>query len=127
MVDKLWAEQLPDEFRKSLMCGSVFHTHVFVEKHNEKCLLFHVQFRLVEGTGPQFSLYFANNHENGTVNIPSQVELLMMDIDCAPTWPWHYVPVSSRNCREEYIGEFAHYNNYKCVGDSGASRFPVTL
>ena len=121
MADKTWAEQLPKRFRETLSCGGVFHVHVHVPLLRGHCLIFTVEFILAEGTGERFSLNFANHPEDGS--IPTQVELLLMDIDCAPTWSWHLNFVNSGGGM--YIGEFAHYSNYKCVSDSRADQCSI--
>ena len=120
MSDKTWHDQLPQEFVERLQCGSVFHTHVDVALVWNRCIIFSVMFLLNEGLGVRRMLKFANDHK-GKYTIPEQVEMLMMDIDCAPTWVW------TRYVNHRYVGQFAHYRNYKVVGDSGASRFDLVL
>ena len=119
MLDKTWAEQLPKEFLERMTCGRVFHVHIRPELYSGKCLLFKTDFRLEEGNGERFRLYFANHPEEGS--IPSQMELLLMDINCAPTWSWH------QHQNGMYVGEFAHCQNYKCMDDSLADHFPIIL
>lgn len=58
-----------------------------------------------EGYGETHTFTITLNH---SMNIPTQVELFMMDFNCVPTWYWHE-SIYVWDC------EFAHYKNHKAV------------
>lgn len=68
-----------------------------------------------EGYGTLYELTVPYNQVD---SIPVQVELLLMELNCAPTWFWHYT-------NAEYHCQFANATNKKCVDDAGAHKFPV--
>ena len=116
-----WAEQIPSYFLKKLVCGSVFHVHVTLHQVEDRCLAYRTTFILDEGLGEYFSFVRSNKTEEGTLSIPAQVELLLMDLGCAPTWLWQF------DGRFRYVCEFAKETNPKVVKDSGAYDFQPIL
>ena len=122
MSDKTWVDQIPTHFLKEMLSGSVFHVYVTVEIYNNRCLLYHVMFTLNEGLGESVTLQFPNDTNNGILSIPEQVELLMMDVSCALTWNW-----TANKLQADYVGEFAHQRNRKCISESNASQFAPIL
>ena len=116
-----WTEQIPSYFLKKLVGGSVFHVHVLLHQIDDRCLAYTITFILDEGLGEYFSLVRANRTEGGMLSIPTQVELLLMDLGCAPTWLWQFDGVL------RYVCEFAKETNHKVVKDSGAYDFKPIL
>ena len=103
-----------------LMNGGVFHVHarpMFMP--GGRCLTIRVALITEEGNGKRYEFLLANNQ---TENIPTQVELMLMDLDCAPTWAWD-VSFSGG----AYQGQFARSRNHKVVSDSGCYRFEKVL
>ena len=118
MSNANWVNLLPKGFVEALTCGSVFHVNVVLEMMNKRCWAIHVWFLLDEGRGRGQVITITNDSQSEKLSVPEQLELMLMDIDCAPTWRW-----TDNAPFYDYCGEFAHYRNLKCVKDSGASRF----
>lgn len=114
------ATNLNDLLETELTSGRVFHVHVrpmFMPAG--RCLTMRVALITEEGTGKRYEILMANNQVD---NIPTQVELALMDLDCAPTWFWDMS--FSGNA---YQGQFARSRNHKVVDDSGCYRFEKIL
>ena len=111
---------ISDLLETELTSGRVFHVHVrpmFMPAG--RCLTMRVALITEEGTGKRYEILMANNQVD---NIPTQVELALMDLDCAPTWFWDMS--FSGNA---YQGQFARSRNHKVVDDSGCYRFEKIL
>lgn len=103
-----------------LTSGRVFHVHVrpmFMPAG--RCLTMRVALITEEGTGKRYEILMANNQVD---NIPTQVELALMDLDCLPTWGW-----DKSFSGEAYQAKFARSRNPKVIADSGAYRFEKVL
>ena len=117
-LESHWMAQLEEFFLSRMSCGSVFHvTPRIYTFGKENRVVLEIEIRLNEGTGLSRFVYV---DRDVTTTIPAQVELLMMDIECAPTWRWSANPYDTT-----YHGEFAHRMNHKVVSDSGAYNFPT--
>ena len=114
------ATHLSDLFQTELTSGSVFSVYARpMSMPGGRCLTIRVRMTADEGAGRCFEILLANNQED---NIPTQVELMLMDLDCAATWMWD-ISFS----QEAYQCQFARSRNPKTVGDSGAYRFEKVL
>lgn len=118
-LNRFEAVNVADLKETPLTCGSVFHVHAYALRKDAKSRTMLIQLYLIanEGRGNEYFMLLANNQRE---SIPTQVELMLMDIGCEPTWGWSY-----GNGR--YHGEFAISRNHKVVDDSGAAAFPVVM
>lgn len=118
--DTYRVSNISDLLETELVNGGVFHVHarpMFMP--GGRCLTIRVALITEEGNGKRYEFLLANNQ---TENIPTQVELMLMDLDCAPTWAWD-VSFSGG----AYQGQFARSRNHKVVSDSGCYRFEKVL
>lgn len=118
--DTYRVSNISDLLETELVNGGVFHVHarpMFMP--GGRCLTIRVALITEEGNGKRYEFFLANNQ---TENLPTQVELALMEIDCLPTWTWDLS--FSGNA---YQGEFARSRNRKVVKDSGAYRFEKIL
>lgn len=114
------ASNISDLLKSELTTGSVFHVHVQpMFMPGGRCLTMRVVLIANEGRGKRYEFLLANNQVD---NLPTQVELALMELDCLPTWMWDLS--FSGNA---YQGEFALSRNHKVVDDSGAYRFEKVL
>lgn len=94
---------------RDLTGGAVFHVAV-----EDRGSVLWVYLTANEGRGKRYRLILSRDW---STSIPAQVELALMDIECAPTWVWGLASDRSYRC------EFAHVTNPECLDDSGADRF----
>ena len=114
------AMNISDLLETEITNGGVFHVYarpMFMPAG--RCLTIRVKLIAQEGLGQEYDFLLANNQVD---NIPTQVELALMDLDCAPTWYWD---ISFSGAA--YQGQFARSRNHKVVSDSGAYRFEKVL
>ena len=114
------AMNISDLLETEITNGGVFHVYarpMFMPAG--RCLTMRVALITEEGTGKRYEILMANNPVD---NIPTQVELALMDLDCLPTWGWD-------KCfsGEAYQAQFARSRNPKVIADSGAYRFEKVL
>lgn len=103
-----------------LIHGGVFSVvaqPIFNKQHSVRT----IEIRLVdrEGHGDIWQHIILNDRKT---SIPEQVELLLLEIECLPTWFWH-------QANGRYYGQFAHKTNHKCADVFSAEDkgFPVLL
>lgn len=119
-LDGPWTDQLTKVFIDRMTCGSVFAVRARLFKlSNDNFTGIEIKIRPDEGNGPVRFIYI---ERDSTVSVPVQVELMFMDIECAPTWHW-----GAAYNMLVYYAEFANKRNLKVVKDSGADRYPVAV
>lgn len=114
------AMNISDLLETEITNGGVFHVYarpMFMPAG--RCLTIRVKLIAQEGLGQEYDFLLANNQVD---NIPTQVELALMDLDCVPTWSW-----DRSFTGEAYLGQFARSRTLKEVKDSGAYRFEKVL
>lgn len=118
--DVFRATNLSDLLETELTNGGVFSVYVrpmFMPAG--RCITMRVGLIAQEGHGKRYEFLLANNQ---TDNLPTQVELALMNIDCGPTWSW-----DTSFSGGAYQCQFARSRNRKIVSDSGAYRFEKVL
>ena len=118
-LNRFEAVNVADLKETPLTSGSVFHVEAYPLRKNAKSRTMLIQLSLIasEGRGNEYFMLLANNQRE---SIPAQVELMLMDLGCEPTWRWTYNS-------GHYHGEFAISRNWKVVSNSGAEEFPVVM
>ena len=114
------AMNISDLLETEITNGGVFHVYarpMFMPAG--RGLTIRVKLIAREGLGQEYDFLLANNHVD---NIPTQVELALMDLDCVPTWSW-----DRSFSYGAYQAQFARSCNPKVIADSGAYRFEKVL
>ena len=97
--------------------GSVFsvEAHSIRRYVNTRTVAIKVMLRCFYDFDSAYFFILANNQRE---SIPTQVELKLMELECAPTWCWTYK-------NGVYTSEFANIRNRKVISDSGSYSFPI--
>lgn len=100
---------LNDIVGTDLLNGSVFHAIVWESVTGVAC-------ELIGEEGLAWDSYYGFLANPEGLHPAIVVELVLMDVECIPTWIWNARPF------KRYEGQFARIGNRKEVSDSGVYR-----